>query len=494
MKFSNQCHNERGAVLVIGLIFMAILSILGTSAYLTSSNELKISANYKTGNQALYYAEAGIQEALGRMNLAYDDTYYIGEPPDTAGWPNATWGRHIVLTGASGGIYTDVTTLQTQDGTELNYLVTIDYKIEDATFNNGVDNDEVVLYGQDWGYPAPAPITGKLPIKVVTSTGYAENNSQRTITIETTTISIVMGAKAAVACDNSPLFDGATYISGFNHDLTTNDCVNPAHNTFTNDITSVDLPFDNNTVDNHGGDEKHGLPPPPYSNVNDTDITFPLQPGEEVTTVSTYNEVQIPWGNKIENDQSTHLPGIWSTGDPVNNINCVYGGNSNTLDRPNNSWKDEDGANIWLDLHDLLGITLAELQLILDSANVNYPEDTTTSGGNVTLNVDPVGVTYMDIPAGKCVKFSAHTNGRGLMYVDGDLDANNLSFKGLIFVEGTIKLAGGFFLLGSIAVKGGNPTGTGGGHLLYSKDTLDYFAADSVKHTILLWQDESLTP
>ena len=65
-----RCNSERGAVLVIVLMFTAILAVLGTGAYLTSSNELKISNNYKIRKQAFYEAEAGLQYAMGRMEDA----------------------------------------------------------------------------------------------------------------------------------------------------------------------------------------------------------------------------------------------------------------------------------------------------------------------------------------------------------------------------------------------------------------------------------------
>ena len=40
--------------------------LLGTTAVMTSTTDMKISANYKTGNQAFYVAEAGTEEARAR--------------------------------------------------------------------------------------------------------------------------------------------------------------------------------------------------------------------------------------------------------------------------------------------------------------------------------------------------------------------------------------------------------------------------------------------
>ena len=79
-KSPDQSHREHGVVLVTTLMFMAILSVLGTGAYLTSSVELKISSNYKIRKQAFYDAEAGLQYAIGRIKdgLAKGTLYLTG--------------------------------------------------------------------------------------------------------------------------------------------------------------------------------------------------------------------------------------------------------------------------------------------------------------------------------------------------------------------------------------------------------------------------------
>lgn len=59
--------NEHGMVLVTTLLLIAALIILGTTAIMQTSTDLKISANYETGTQALYDAEAGIQYAIAKI-------------------------------------------------------------------------------------------------------------------------------------------------------------------------------------------------------------------------------------------------------------------------------------------------------------------------------------------------------------------------------------------------------------------------------------------
>ncbi|MDP2645443.1 MAG: pilus assembly PilX N-terminal domain-containing protein [Desulfobacterales bacterium] len=59
--------NDAGFVLVVGLMFMAILSILGSVAFRTTSTDLNVSANYKISEQSFFTAEAGLEEARGRL-------------------------------------------------------------------------------------------------------------------------------------------------------------------------------------------------------------------------------------------------------------------------------------------------------------------------------------------------------------------------------------------------------------------------------------------
>jgi hypothetical protein len=93
MRFPKPYENERGAVLVTGLLFMTVLAILGTAAYLTSSNELKISKNHRWAKEAHYAAEAGLEEGRGRLRGSGGETYWAGDPNGT---PDPNWSAYIV--------------------------------------------------------------------------------------------------------------------------------------------------------------------------------------------------------------------------------------------------------------------------------------------------------------------------------------------------------------------------------------------------------------
>jgi len=78
---------------------LAIIAILGTTAVIITTTDLKIGTNYKLSEQAFYLAEAGISEAMHRLNLKSSDSNFIGKAPGST--PTPEWGRYIVLqTGA----------------------------------------------------------------------------------------------------------------------------------------------------------------------------------------------------------------------------------------------------------------------------------------------------------------------------------------------------------------------------------------------------------
>jgi hypothetical protein len=64
--------NEKGIVLVVALIMLTVLILLGTTAIMTSSSDLKISSNFVSGTQAFYIADAGMERAKTSLNTVTD--------------------------------------------------------------------------------------------------------------------------------------------------------------------------------------------------------------------------------------------------------------------------------------------------------------------------------------------------------------------------------------------------------------------------------------
>ena len=59
--------NEKGIVLVVVMILMAVLVLLGTTAIMVTTTDMKISSNYRSGSQAFYIAEAGLEQARAKL-------------------------------------------------------------------------------------------------------------------------------------------------------------------------------------------------------------------------------------------------------------------------------------------------------------------------------------------------------------------------------------------------------------------------------------------
>ena len=71
---------ERGIVLIAALALVAILALLGGVAVITTNTDVKISSNYKSSVQALYAAQAGVEEARNRLGGSSSAANYAGDP------------------------------------------------------------------------------------------------------------------------------------------------------------------------------------------------------------------------------------------------------------------------------------------------------------------------------------------------------------------------------------------------------------------------------
>ena len=79
MKAKEFLDNERGVVLVISLLILALLIGAGVGAIVSTQTDLRISANLKAGKQAFFLAEAGIEWGKQQVKDAG------ANPPDPVG-------------------------------------------------------------------------------------------------------------------------------------------------------------------------------------------------------------------------------------------------------------------------------------------------------------------------------------------------------------------------------------------------------------------------
>lgn len=520
-------NNESGVALVIGLMFVAILTMLGTTAVVLTTTDMKIGANYKTSVQAFNVAQAGIDEALYRLRMVDD----VGNPPPygsminingvtfnaaigvdpnglltngvdddgngavddisdlnyNATWDNRDWKTKIMLKTSDD---TDTTTtfftptiqpsaswMEYSSSTDDGNVLTIEFLKDDKDMDSDGNYDEIVFYDPTLlAYNVEGlggnHASGK-PAVMITSTG-KEQGSMKRIKVAATCMPVDLTAKASVMVNMSPTITGSALISGFNHMLNTtvaDEKDGPKWHLM--DGTAGESVFDINGIDNHGGKEipAVGLSP-------DYDVSLAVA-NEELNF-----EARIPYGQKLHT--TGHAPGVWTplgvgTILPDSEVFGGCGTGGSPAD-PACFWK-EEFTFTWMSLADLLGINQPILDKILEEANVTYAD----VDGSGQLSVAPMGVTYIDNLGKLDLKLSS--TGQGLMYITGNLIVQSLDFKGLIYVEGNANITGGFWLLGAMAIKG-TTTGNfsaGNGTFLYSLDSLNTYVNAAMGWQTLWW-------
>ncbi len=509
--------NNRGVALVVALLLLAALALLGTTAFLFSTTETKIGNNYRSSEQALYVAEAGIQEALYRLRLFDDNTQappsgsmivvnglsnnnaHISIDPNglltdvtdddgngviddvsdlnfNGAYDNRTWMTKIMLTTSEP--YTDTQTtiytptiqpsgswLQyssaTADGTEL----TIEFKKDIQDMDGDGNTSEIVFYDAALSNPYNVETTtthaSGTPVLVITSTGRS-NGSMKEIQIEAVRQPLAITGQASIEVNAVPTVAGNVLISGFNHEASTS-----PDDSGTMALTQ----FNSNGIDNHGGKEG-----------TQTDTDANLSSGSEETDYET----DIPYGAKVKS--SGHKPGLYLTGGSftLTGSTEVYGGDGAT------PWLVQTAAPAWSSLADALGVSQETVDSILAGANVTVA-DMDASG---KLTVKPQGIIYINnAGGGNTLKITSSTpgydGGWGLMYVTGNADFQNLTFKGLIYIEGDTSISGNFWILGAMAVKGSASADfqVNKGTFLYSDDVLKTMVNRGMGYTILAWRE-----
>ena len=78
--------DEKGMVLAVTLMMIAALILLGTTAVTTVTTDIKIAANYREGQRALYNAEAGVEQVIVYLRTPRTPPFTY----PTAGTPTTT--------------------------------------------------------------------------------------------------------------------------------------------------------------------------------------------------------------------------------------------------------------------------------------------------------------------------------------------------------------------------------------------------------------------
>ena len=429
---SEDRRGESGNILIITLMILFAISTIGMTIASVSTMDLKISGNQRSSTQALFAAEAGLNEAIHRLTIADPTTVTVGgwtgnvaisddEPFD----PNWTVLLYLdspaAVTAGSGSIHT-TGTVQDLTGEFIEYsspsgtdgVLTIQHKWRDRNGDGVRDQNEIVRY-DPFAVPPENFTTGN-PVEVVTVTG-RDGNGTAVIRAEVTKQRAYVRTLGALYVDKAIRLTGSCAFCGHDHDYDT-----PVG-------TLISKPGAASTGKSGGG----------------------------VVLCDTYHL------------SSGHLPGVTTTGDDVK-----AQGSADVKGYP--LPVDQDPNNPFYSLSETLGMPQGEVDRLLSKAD------------HKTLANPLNGITFIKGDA----MINSNLVGEGLLYVTGDLQgAGNFVYKGLIYVEGDVKLTGSPWILGSMIVRGTTDFNFSAGNaaILYSSEALTR-AIDSVMPVVMLsWQD-----
>jgi hypothetical protein len=164
-----------------------------------------------------------------------------------------------------------------------------------------------------------------------------------------------------------------------------------------------------------------------------------------------------------------HLPGVTTTGDVV-----TQKGSTDLDGSPNST--DNDPANPWYTLSEVLGLTAGETAEILANAD------------NTSIVTPLDGVTYIQGNA----TINSNMIGHGLLYVTGDLTINGgFKYWGLIYIEGDAKVTGTPWIVGSLICKQSADFNFSAGNcgIFYSQDVITQYVGTVMPMVTLSWRD-----
>jgi len=229
---------SRGIALPTALLVLVVLSLLGTAAVFMASTEADIAGNGRQDLRTLSMAEAGVHEALARLNMKAGAAPTRIIPQEAAGVPVAAWSRTIVNKSTLASSELQTVTGAFGAATALPVQTTVQYKKESATETpfhcNGATtaacNDEVVLFHTTFQYTGTTVPTGSqlgVPVLQIASTYSDPIGNRKTVTVDAVRTITSIGTPGTVracgriSCSGSPNAvngtqhpDGGAVISG----------------------------------------------------------------------------------------------------------------------------------------------------------------------------------------------------------------------------------------------------------------------------------------
>lgn len=206
MKQIFKVPDEKGAVLITGLLLILVLTILSMAAMMSTATELKIAVNDRTSKRVFYVSEAGLEDARSRLQ-----TGSSGSPIYDNQFSNPNWTAFIGTPEKS-----EEKGFQTANGSQvrydqlnpaMNYVTTITHKLDGS--------GNILKWGDanGDGIPEENTTTGR-NIFVITSEGYDSNGASKPLKIEAAQFPEITAPAALYTKSDTTIQGASTYVLG----------------------------------------------------------------------------------------------------------------------------------------------------------------------------------------------------------------------------------------------------------------------------------------
>jgi hypothetical protein len=188
---ANHLREEKGMVLVLGMLLLLVVTLIGISALNTSTYDIRISSNQRASVQAFYVAEAGINEFMGRFRVGATNQVSDADPSNPA-WKlllAKDSGNGATRIGYVSGDPNSIPSLQNQ----LDFGVEITHKIDEA--------NQVMKYGG-------------APVYILKSYGFTQDGGNKVLEAELIKSPSYDPPSALYSGKPVHIHGSATYING----------------------------------------------------------------------------------------------------------------------------------------------------------------------------------------------------------------------------------------------------------------------------------------
>ncbi len=193
--------NEKGVILIVGLLVILILTVLSLAAMMTTGTELKIAVNDRSAKQIFYVAEAGTEEARSRLQIGASPSPIPDNQPTNPDW-TAFIGTapEAALQGYVGNsnqvLYSKLSSLD--------YVATIRHKKNSS--------GQILKWGYKNGILGENTSVGN-NIFIIWSQGQDQTGASKSVQIEATNAELYAPA-AIYTKENTTLQGASTYVQG----------------------------------------------------------------------------------------------------------------------------------------------------------------------------------------------------------------------------------------------------------------------------------------